>query len=190
MDEQNTKWLEKMTQEAFSWAQTFVGVLLVLTMLFAFVVRVSAVSGESMEDTLHGGDYLLVSDVLYTPKQGDIVVITKLGLEEYFGLKGADTIVKRIIATQGQEVYVDYETGKVYVDGECIDEPYIKTPTTRRGDMAFPVTVPQGHVFVMGDNRNGSTDSRTTAIGMIDERRIVGKVLFRLYPLNQIGIVR
>jgi len=168
--------------EMFDWAESLVTALLILTILFAFFVRLVGVAGESMENTLHNNEFLIVSDLFYEPEAGDIVVMTKKTFME-------DSFVKRIIATEGQTVNIDYDKGVVYVDGTALDEPYTKTPTTRRGDMQFPAVVPEGHIFVMGDNRNGSTDSRVSVCGMVDERMILGRVLFRVFPFNKIGTV-
>ncbi len=172
-----------ITHELFDWASSLVTALIVLTITFAFLFRLVGVSGGSMEHTLHGNDFLIISNLMYEPEVGDIVVMTKKTFSP-------ESFVKRIIATEGQTVDIDYNTGVVYVDGVMLDEPYTKTPTTRRGDVLFPVTVPEGHIFVMGDNRNGSTDSRVSVIGMVDERHILGKVVLRVYPFNKFGIVK
>ena len=172
-----------LSREMFDWAESLVTALIILTMLFAFFVRLVGVAGESMENTLHNNEFLIVSDLLYEPEAGDIVVMTKKTFME-------DSFVKRIIATEGQTVDIDYDRGVVSVDGVELIEPYTKTLTTRRGDVQFPVTVPEGHIFVLGDNRNGSTDSRVSTCGMIDERMILGRVLFRIFPLNKIGTVK
>lgn len=172
-----------LSREMFDWAESLVTALIILTILFAFFVRLVGVAGESMENTLHNNEFLIVSDLFYEPEAGDIVVMTKKTFME-------DSFVKRIIATEGQTVDIDYDKGVVYVDGTELLEPYTKTLTTRRGDVKFPVTVPEGHIFVLGDNRNGSTDSRVSTCGMVDERMILGRVLFRIFPLNKIGTVK
>jgi len=168
--------------ELFDWCESLTGALVVIVLLFAFFVRLTGVSGPSMKETLHAGDYLIVSDLFYTPKVGDIVIITKESFSE-------DSFVKRVIATGGQTVDIDFDSGEVWVDGVLLDEPYINTPTNRNYDVIFPVTVPEGHLFVMGDNRNESTDSRFSLIGMIDERQVVGRVLLRIWPLSAFGKV-
>ena len=151
-------------------------------LLFVFVIRVVDVRGTSMWPTLQNGDKMLVSDLFYTPKQGDIVVFKK---DEYDPDKA---LVKRVIAVEGQEVNIDFANGLVYVDGEVIEEAYINEATQKKLDFIGPQTVPEGCVFVMGDNRNASSDSRKAEIGMVDERLIVGKVLLRVFPLDSIGI--
>lgn len=140
------------------------------------------VVGSSMVDTLHEGDRIIISNLFYTPKQGDIVVLRKETLRD-------DAIVKRVIAVAGQTVDIDFEKGIVYVDGVAIDEPYIYEPTFACEDFDGEVTVPDGCVFCMGDNRNGSTDSRDSRVGMIDTREILGRAILRVYPLNVFGTV-
>lgn len=152
--------------------------LIVIVILFLLVFRVVVVSGTSMNMTLYNGDYLLLlSNTFYrTPEGGDIVVISKESFDN------GTPIVKRIIATEGQIVDIDFPNGIVYVDGVALEEDYVNTPTNTRGAVAFPVTVPEGCVFVMGDNRNGSRDSRYVEIGMIDRREILGKAVFLFLP--------
>lgn len=170
--------------ELFNWASEIVMCMVVIVLLFVFVVRVVGVDGPSMLPTLHDNDkLLLLSNVLYTPKAGDVVVVRK---ESY----GTKPLVKRIIAMEGQTVDIDFETHEVWVDGVIVYEPYINEPTTYTGDMNFPTVVPAGCIFVMGDNRNRSKDSREVAIGMIDQRCILGKVLYVVYPFDRIGMVK
>lgn len=157
-------------------------VALILTVYVLFF-RVVVVSGPSMYDTLIDGDRLvLLSSLVYNdPQQGDIVVCSKNSFDNGSGF------VKRVIATEGQTVDIDFDAGIVYVDGEALDEPYIHTATTREEGIEFPVTVEKGHVFVMGDNRQRSTDSRSPMIGLVDEREIIGKAIFILSPGNNGG---
>ena len=161
--------------EIYDWMQSLVFALIICILVFVFLFRIVDVSGDSMNPTLTNGDKLVVSDVFYKPKQGDIVIFRK---DEY----------KRVIATEGQTVEIDFDRGRVYVDGELLDEPYIAEPTRNQLDFKGAQTVPEGCVFVMGDNRNASSDSRKAEIGMVDERLIVGKVLLRVFPLDSIGI--
>ena len=151
-------------------------------LVFLFVIRTVGVIGSSMEQTLIEGDRLLISSMFYQPKQGDIVVVRKLTYKN-------DAIVKRVIALEGQTVDIDFDAGVVYVDGVALEEPYTNTPTNLREDFVGPVTVPENCVFVMGDNRNRSTDSRTASIGCVDTRYIVGHALFRIFPLSKFGKV-
>lgn len=161
--------------ETFDWVQSLTVALLVCVLVFTFVIREVSVSGTSMLDTLYHGDRLLISGLFYTPHQGDIVVLRK----ESFS---SEPIVKRVIALEGQTVNIDFEQGVVYVDGEALDEPYILEPTHRRIDFEEEVLVPDGCLFVMGDNRNGSTDSRDLRIGCVDERLVMGRALLLVVP--------
>lgn len=167
--------------EIYDWMQSLVFALIICILVFVFLFRIVDVSGDSMNPTLTNGDKLVVSDVFYKPKQGDIVIFRK---DEY----KPEALVKRVIATEGQTVEIDFDRGRVYVDGELLDEPYIAEPTRNQHDFKGAQTVPEGCVFVMGDNRNASSDSRKAEIGMVDERLIVGKVLLRVFPLDSIGI--
>ena len=131
-----------------------------------------------MYDTLADGDrLLLVSNLVYTqPKQGDIIVASKDSFRD------GECIIKRVIATEGQVVDIDFMTGTVYVDGEALEEDYLYSGTYNMEGMKFPLTVDEGCIFVMGDNRMVSKDSRDPQIGLIDEREILGKVILRIWP--------
>ena len=152
--------------------------LLAAFVVLSLVVRVVVVSGTSMNDTLKDGDFLLVlSNVFYTePKQGDVIVASKDSFDN-----GAP-IVKRVIATEGQTVDIDFKAGIVYVDGAALIEPYVRTATTLQEGMKFPLVVDEDCVFVLGDNRNGSKDSRYPGIGLINKHEIIGKVFFLFLP--------
>ncbi len=149
-------------------------ILLVLLLLFRIVV----VSGSSMVPTLVDGDYLLLlSTPLYnSPEYGDIIVASKDSFRE------GEPIIKRVIATEGQTVDIDFTSGTVYVDGVALDEPYINNLTTLDEGTKLPLVVEEGCVFVLGDNRGRSEDSRSPAIGQIDKREILGKALFLFLP--------
>jgi len=148
-------------------------------LLFTFVVRIIVVSGPSMENTLFGGDLILVWSLGYTPEQGDVVVLTQESYQE-------DSIVKRVIATEGQRVDVDYGANAVYVDGVALEEGYIKEQmfVPHFGEGINHVTVPEGCIFVMGDNRNNSADSRYPDIGIVDTRCVIGHGLVVLFPFH------
>lgn len=150
-------------------------IVMVLLMLF---FRIIVVDGPSMENTLLNGDYmLLVSNLFYkNPQYGDVVVVSKQAYDN------GKPIVKRVIATEGQVVDIDFEAGIVYVDGTALDEPYTKTLTTLKEGNTFPQTVEPGCVFIMGDNRNNSKDSRSVSIGQVDKREVLGKAFFILFP--------
>ena len=155
-----------------------------VTIAFVFFFRTVGVSGNSMYPTLHDYDRIILSAFLYEPQNGDIVVTCQPS--ESTAIE--DVLVKRVIATGGQTVDIDFETSTVYVDGVALDEPYINEPTRDREDFYAPVTVPEGYIFVMGDNRNHSTDSRDSRVGLIREEYILGKALFRVMPFGQFKI--
>lgn len=183
--------------ELLEWTETIVFAFFVVILLFTFILREAFVDGDSMNNTLSDGDKLIVSHLFYEPSQGDIVIINSGDgyiygenneLEAVPGLN--KPIVKRIIALGGQEVDIDFETGEVSVDGVVLDEPYIKDLTQiDEGGHDYPVTVPQGYVFVMGDNRMNSTDSRSAMVGFVPEEEILGKVVFRFLPVSSFGKV-
>ena len=168
----------------YDWIQCLASALIVCVVLFIFFIRVIDVKGTSMYPTLNNQDKMLVSDVFYRPKAGDIVVFKK---DQYDPDKA---LVKRVIATEGQEINIDFDKGIVYVDGEPLEEDYINELTTTKLDFIGPQTVPEGCVFVMGDNRNMSTDSRKSEIGMVDNRLIIGKVYCVIFPLSSFGLVK
>ena len=177
-------------QEKRTWQQTLVMdlkdlfyVLAIFMVIYMLLFRVVVVVGSSMYSTLHNGDrLLLVSSNFYKePKQGDIIVASKKSFA------GGECIVKRVIATEGQVVDIDFVTGEVSVDGVILEEDYIYTKTTLFEGVVFPLTVEEGHVFVLGDNRDNSKDSRNPQIGQIDVREILGKAIFLLTPGDQDG---
>jgi len=169
----------------------------VVLLLFTFVFKVATVEGDSMKQTLHDGDRLILSDINYTPEYGDVVIINSW--DAYlFDANGNPVageglnkrVVKRIIATGGQTLDIDFKTGTVTVDGAVLDEPYINNPTTRdEGAFTYPITIPEGYVFVLGDNRGVSKDSRHPNVGLVAEVDIVGKVLLRVYPFSDFGTI-
>ncbi len=155
------------------------GIIFLFSVFFRFVI----VSGPSMFNTLVDGDFLLLlsSTVYRTPEYGDIVVISKDSFRD------GEPIVKRIIATEGQTVDIDFQSGIVYVDGVALEEDYTYTATNTYEGISFPLTVDEGCVFVLGDNRNISKDSRDPEIGLIDTREILGKAIFLLFPGDNKG---
>lgn len=167
---------ERIASTLLDVLESFVLAAMAVLILFTCAFRVSIVKGQSMEDTLFEGDVILLHDVFYTPKYGDIVVIHQ-PTPHY-----PDPLVKRIIAVGGQTVDIDFSTWEVTVDGVVLEEDYMKLETDRRitSDYTFPMTIPEGYVFVMGDNRNHSADSRSSDIGLIDERSILGKFIWRV----------
>ena len=170
--------------------------IVIIFIIFLILFRIIVVSGSSMYDTLIDGDYLLlVSNVFYrNPQAQDIIVVSKESFDD-----GAP-IIKRVIATEGQTVDIDFYEGVVYVDGQALDEPYVYTSTNVDEGMVFPLTVEVNCVFAMGDNRNRSRDSRDPSIGQIDKREILGKAIFLFLPAtdegqaspdyNRIGVIK
>jgi len=182
---ENTQQKEVLTmgQELYQTLRSLVGIVILIIFLFTFVARVTVVDGESMENTLHDRDIVLTWTLGYTPKQGDVVVLTKESFRE-------QSIIKRVIATEGQTVDIDYNTNTVRVDGVVLEEPYIKEAMRALwGENTEHGTVPEGHVFVMGDNRNDSSDSRLPSIGMVDERCVIGRAVLIMLPFGDFGLL-
>ena len=170
--------------DLYDWIQSLMVALVICVALFIFAVRVIDVSGSSMVPTLRDGDKMIVSDLFYKPKYGDIVVFKT---DKYDPDRA---LVKRVIATEGQEISLDFDRGVVYIDGSPIEEDYIAELTTTKLDFIGPQTVPEGCVFVMGDNRNASTDSRKKEIGMVDERMILGRAYYVVFPISAMGRIQ
>ncbi|HJC40847.1 MAG TPA: signal peptidase I [Candidatus Intestinimonas pullistercoris] len=170
--------------DLYFWLQALVMALVGLILIFTFVGRIIGVDGESMMPTLHNRDMLLLQSIGYSPEQGDVVVLSTKNF------RNGSPIVKRIIAVGGQTVDIDYETNTVYVDGVALDEPYIlETMRALPESFATHVEVPEGSIFVMGDNRNNSTDSRSPELGVVDQRCVLGKALFILLPFQDAGAI-
>ena len=165
-------------QNVLLYVHDLIYLLAVIVVVFILAFRLVVVSGTSMYSTLWDGDWLLVlSNTIYRePEYGDIIVVCKESFND------SEPVIKRVIATEGQTVDIDFVSGMVFVDGKMLDEDYTYTPTNQDEGMEFPVTVEEGCVFALGDNRNNSLDSRYPAIGMIDKREILGKALFLFYP--------
>ncbi len=154
--------------------------IILVALGFIFLFRTVVVDGSSMNPTLYDGNRILLTAYYDEPKYGDIVVTCRPSDSM------PDTLIKRVIATEGQTIDIDFDNGIVYIDGKALDEPYIKRPFTEREDFHGPVTVPEGYVFIMGDNRNGSTDSRDFRVGFMQEEYILGKALTKLSPFGKI----
>ena len=175
---------EKSRREIYDWIYCLSVALIICVVIFAFFIRLIDVRGTSMNPTLNNNDKMLVSGLFYEPKVGDVVVFKK---DEYDPERA---LVKRVIAVEGQVINMDFDRGIVYVDGVPLEEDYIMEPTTNKIDFIGPQTVPEGCVFVMGDNRNHSNDSRGSQIGCVDTRFVFGHVLFRLTPINKFGVIK
>ena len=172
-------------RSVMEWVETIVMAVVFVTVVFTFVARVITVDGISMEPTYYNGDRVLSTTLAGAPHQGDVVIVVN-ALDE--------PIIKRVIATEGQTVDFDYDSGTVFVDGQPVDETQFGLENGITGEpfssfelLEFPQTVPEGCVFVLGDNRAVSEDSRYKDVGMIDQRNILGKAVFHLFPVQSIG---
>ena len=175
-------------EDWFYWLQTIMSAVLCIVLVFTFVGRLARVDGDSMNPTLEDGELLLVWSLGYQPEAGDIVILNKTVSEP---LEGA-AIVKRVIATQGQSVDIDYVSGTVYVDGVPLEENYILEEMYRPGNPYYQQThfeVPEDSVFVMGDNRNNSKDSRHSGVGCIQQNYLLGRAVAAIWPLNRIRLL-
>lgn len=177
----------KGVKTLYEWLEEIVIALTLVILVFTFLFRVVTVTGESMLPNFVEGQKLIVTNLGHSVEQGTVVVITNVLNEP---------IIKRVIATEGQTVDIDYETGVVYVDGEAVDETQFglengitTRPYSTLEVMVFPQTVPEGCVFVLGDNRSVSKDSRYTEVGMVDTRHILGEAVFTLYPFDRFGVI-
>ncbi|MEE0806870.1 signal peptidase I [Hominenteromicrobium sp.] len=177
----------KGVKTLYEWLEEIVIALTLVILVFTFLFRVVTVTGESMLPNFVEGQKLIVTNLGHSVEQGTVVVITNVLNEP---------IIKRVIATEGQTVDIDYETGVVYVDGKAVDETQFglengitTRPYSTLEAMVFPQTVPEGCVFVLGDNRSVSKDSRYTEVGMVDTRHILGEAVFTLYPFDRFGVI-
>ena len=163
---------------AYEWVQALVCSVLTVVLIFTFAVRIVRVSGESMRETLQDQDMLVVLNnwLCGGYEQGDLVILQR---DDFYG---GEPIVKRVIATEGQTVDIDFDAGVVYVDGTALEEPYTREPTWTQEGTEFPLTVPEGCIFVMGDNRNDSDDSRDSTLGPVDTRCVLGRALLLAVP--------
>lgn len=192
--------LSKFADDALDIAESVIFSIFIVLLTFTYLFRVSDVSGPSMEPTLLKEDRLVISSLFYTPKQNDIVIVNSKNLEKL--------IVKRVVALEGQSVDIDFEKGIVSVDGVPLDEQLYETDengnapelkadhfvntltTVNMGAFeSYPVIVPEGHIFVLGDNRNSSKDSKHVELGFVPEDEIVGKAIVRIYPFSRFGTI-
>lgn len=170
----------KIVYDAVATLETAV---IILILLFSLVLRPAAVIGDSMLPNFIGGDRVACIHSFSGYERGDVIIISHATRKD-------ESIIKRVIAVGGDTVDIDFYKGTVSVNGQVLDEPYVNTPTNLSYDMTFPVTVPEGKLFVLGDNRNDSLDSRSTDIGFINENKVLGKVVFRFYPFDRIKIIK
>lgn len=175
--------------------ETMMVSVFVILLLFTYFIRPVTVDGHSMVPTLNNGDRLVMYRLFYKPHTGDVIIInnheahvlengTVIPLETHL----VECLIKRVIAVSGQELRIDASKGEVWVDGELLDEPYINEPVlTDDRAFSYPITIPEGYVFVMGDNRNHSTDSRSPYVGLVSEKDVMGKAFFEYYAAEDKG---
>jgi signal peptidase I, bacterial type len=181
----NSKEKPSAMVQLFELFETIIVSLVVVVVIFSFAFRMVGVDGVSMKNTLQDGDRVIVENIFYKPHRGDIVVVNKddAGFEK--------PIIKRIIAIEGDVIDFNFDKGEVYLNGKLLDEPYIaEEMSSNRGFSEFPQTVQPHHVFVMGDNRNHSEDSRRSRVGMVEEKRIIGRAVLKIFPLSSFEILR
>ncbi len=174
---QRSKWLK-----IFDFCSSVTTAIIIIFVVFTFICRPTSVVGTSMLPTLKNGDWLIAMPK-DEYKYGDIVIITQPNVHN-------EPLVKRVIATEGQVVDINFTSGQVLINGVELDEPYINELTRTSSDVSFPIEVPEGTVFVMGDNRNHSSDSRTSGVGFIDTRYILGKAQWRILPFGEFDIYK
>ena len=163
----------------FDWTKSIVAIMFIMLFILTYFFRIVNVDGDSMKNTLINDEKLIVTSFMYTPTDGDIVVISH-------GQHLDEPIIKRVIATEGETLKIDFDKQKVYVNDKLIDEPYVSSEIVR-GDSVIPEIIPEGKVFVMGDNRAISNDIRYNQVGLIDVKDVIGKAQFRILPVDKIG---
>ena len=182
---------KNIAKEIFEWLDVLVTAMVAVVLIFSLLFRVATITGDSMLNTLHGGEKVIISNLGYTPSRGDIVVVSRNASNSVEDEATSDLpIIKRVIAVGGDTVNIDFERGIVIVNGEELKEPYARTLTTQKKDLDFPMYVPEGYIFVLGDNRADSLDSRSSLIGengLINNRYVLGHAIFRIFPFDKIG---
>lgn len=186
-------------KEIFEWLDIIVTSMIAVVIIFTFLFRLVTIVGDSMQNTFYGGEKVVITNLFYEPEYGDVVVISRNAHNNALENKAfAEPIIKRVIATGGQYVDINFDTGVVFVGDDPstmkpLSEPYTKAPTYTRADVEFPVFVPEGYVFVLGDNRNDSKDSRFKEIGeggLVNKKYILGKAVFRAFPFSRAGVIK
>ncbi len=178
---------ENITKKKFDWKKELMDwvISIIIAVVVALVIKtyiftLVKVDGPSMNPTLSHGDTLYANRFMYSPEAGDIVIFRPTHSPK-------TPYIKRVIATEGQEVVIDAISGTVTVDGKVLEEDYIAEPLLSAGNMTYPCVVPEDHIFVLGDNRNNSRDSRDATVGFVPEDSIIGKAVFRILPLKEFG---
>lgn len=174
--------IEGSASNFYDWIRCILFAVAIVVVCLVFIFRLVDVKGSSMDTTLSTQDKVIVTNLFYTPQDGDIVVISH-------GVEYPEPIIKRVIATEGQSIRLDYENDRIIVDGIELNEPYIKDTTFsgNYGDNQIPEVIPKGKIFVMGDNRGVSKDSRSSDVGLIDVTNVIGKAQFVVFPFNHMG---
>lgn len=199
VESENGKKKQSLTKELFDWLDIIITSMVAVVIIFTFLFRIVTIVGDSMQNTFYSGEKIIITDIFYKPKYGDVIVVSRNANNNAKGSNTvAEPIIKRVIATGGQYVDIDFKTGKVYVGyslGDMVElnEPYTKTPTNMKADVEFPIYVEEGYVFVLGDNRNDSKDSRFTEIGedgLVNEKYILGKAVMRIFPFDRMGTIK
>ncbi len=176
--ENREKRCRQLVAPVYDWLSAMIVALTVLVLLFTFCFRIVGVDGESMVPTLQDGDRLVLISAVHTYAAGDVVVVDRYTKEP---------LIKRVIAVAGDTIDIrsDYT---VMINGQILQEPYIQGTTVLR-DFSGPITVPDGYLFVMGDNRSVSLDSRSAEVGMVSVKDVVGVARLRIWPLKRFGAV-
>lgn len=188
--QENKRPQKTFTAGVYEWLDVVVASIIAVVIIFTFIFRIVSIDGSSMAQTLFDGQRVIITDLFYEPQRGDIVVISRNTENTYQVENNSEPIIKRIIALEGDTVDIDFDNGIVYVNGEALKEDYIKEPTTRKGDVKFPLVVKENCIFVLGDNRNESLDSRSSDIGdngLIDKKYILGHAVLRVLPFEKFG---
>ena len=172
----------RRNRETLEWYDALAVAVAVIALVFTFVVRIVQVDGSSMNPTLYNGDRVLIASFMQ-PQYGDVVVV-----DSY--IPYGKPLVKRVIGKAGDTIDIDFDPGIVYRNGEALWEPYIEEPTLMYEGVNFPITVPDGCLFLMGDNRNNSKDSRDREIGCVEEGDVLGVALYRIMPFDEMGVIQ
>ena len=177
--------------EFLEWIEVLCSALVLVVVIFTFIFRIATIDGESMLYTLEHGDKVVISNLNYKPAEGDIVVVSRNAENTLKAeITSNEPIIKRVIAVGGQTVDIDFAIGTVFIDGKALEEDYLGSPTYDKYDVDFPIYVPEGYIFIMGDNRGNSMDSRDSRIGeggLVDERYVLGRAVYRFMPFDKIG---